>query len=102
MNEQYERYLKSDAWEEKRQIVLKRDKNMCRECGSKFNLQVHHMTYFHIFNERTYELVTLCEKCHNEIHTKHPKFKLPEEKVKIKPKKKKLTRKKPIDKPQRP
>lgn len=59
----YERYIKSDAWKDKRFKVLRRDSNICQICGKKAT-DVHHLTYAHLQSEYLFELVSLCRDCH--------------------------------------
>ena len=63
-------YLKSDAWRRKRYIVLKRDNWLCVYCGEKAT-QVHHKRYAkkNIGREPIKWLQSVCEKCHNKLHT---------------------------------
>ena len=74
MNEAYENYLKSDEWKVKRQQTLERDSFTCQVCGAKDNLRVHHKTYANVctpanvYNERPDDLITVCDKCHEDIH----------------------------------
>jgi 5-methylcytosine-specific restriction endonuclease McrA len=83
MNYVYGKLLKHPLWFKKRGEVLRRDAGRCRNCGSTSGLNVHHRQYH--FCKRTgkaklpwkYELrylITLCEKCHNNGHSK---FKIP-------------------------
>ena len=65
--ELYVEYLESDEWKERRKAVLKRDKNKCRFCGKKAT-HIHHLTYKNIFQEPLYDLVSLCNGCHQLIH----------------------------------
>jgi 5-methylcytosine-specific restriction endonuclease McrA len=45
---------------------------MCKICGDKAE-QVHHLTYAHVYDEYTFELVSLCKKCHHEkYHSDKP------------------------------
>lgn len=72
-NEEYGNYLKSDAWKQKAEERLRIDSYRCRgcgTCGTTVNpLEVHHMSYVHIGNERVYEeLITLCHGCHKLVH----------------------------------
>lgn len=68
----YNRMLETPQWSNKRLQIFKRDKHTCQLCGSKTNLQVHHLRY----NEtRTApwaypntSLITLCEACHKKVH----------------------------------
>lgn len=77
MNTEYNSLLNRPQWFEKRKIILERDNNKCRCCGTTSALQVHHRQY-HI-NKRTgsfqlpwkYDnryLITLCNKCHSRGH----------------------------------
>jgi len=66
----YYDYINSSKWQDKRQIILKRDNHICRICGNAGN-NVHHLSYAHFGNEYDFELVTLCEDCHmNKYHSK--------------------------------
>jgi len=64
-------YLKSDAWQRKRYVVLKRDNWRCVYCGNRAT-QVHHKRYakYNIGKEPIDWLVSLCDECHNKIHDK--------------------------------
>lgn len=66
----YDDFLKSGYWRRVRNIVLKRDNNCCCNCGAKTNLHIHHTTYKHHLKEleNLGDLITLCKKCHNEVH----------------------------------
>lgn len=66
----YYRFLKSKYWDIIRKIVLKRDKYRCTVCGYKYNLQIHHTTYKHLYNEHNHieDLLTVCGKYHYEFH----------------------------------
>lgn len=72
LKEQYHQHLESPLWAEKRAMILKRDEYQCRLCGSKHNLQVHHIKYSR--GKRPWEypnsvLITLCEDCHQKVHS---------------------------------
>jgi len=72
ISDKYSKYLTSKKWKEKRRLVLDRDGHKCRMCPSDKNLQAHHITYDRIFNEDLNDLITLCSKCHDEIHGNNP------------------------------
>jgi 5-methylcytosine-specific restriction endonuclease McrA len=64
-------------WQELRQIVLSRDNNTCIGCGSKDNLEVHHLqevidgkSIDAYQDEKPENLLSLCEDCHHKIHSK--------------------------------
>jgi 5-methylcytosine-specific restriction endonuclease McrA len=62
-------YLKSDAWQRKRYVVLRRDNWRCVYCGGRAT-QVHHTRYakYNIGREPIEWLVSVCEDCHDSIH----------------------------------
>lgn len=62
-------YLKSDDWQRKRYVVLKRDNWTCTYCGSRAT-QVHHKRYArkNIGREPIHWLVSVCEACHQKLH----------------------------------
>lgn len=63
-------YLKSDAWQRKRYVVLKRDNWCCVYCGAKAT-QVHHKRYskYNIGREPIKWLVSICNSCHEKQHS---------------------------------
>ena len=65
----YSKYLESDNWKKIREQVLERDNHKCTVCGDTNNLVIHHTSYDNIGNEKIEDLITVCEKCHNEIHS---------------------------------
>lgn len=53
--------------------VIKRDRN-CILCGSKQNLEAHHIFKVNEFDEAYLDLnngITLCKNCHNKYHDKY-------------------------------
>ncbi len=49
--------------------VLQRDGWRCQQCGSRTNLQVHHIQLRSQLGDDAEEnLITLCSDCHNRIH----------------------------------
>lgn len=53
------------------QICLNRDNYTCKICGSKEQLQVHHLSSYAKYPQLRYEPtngVTLCKKCHDLFH----------------------------------
>lgn len=61
-------YLKSDAWQRKRYLVLKRDNGKCVYCGA-LATQVHHKRYAkNIGKEPIDWLVSICKSCHDSKH----------------------------------
>lgn len=62
-------YLKSDAWQRKRYVVLKRDNWTCQYCGQRAT-QVHHTRYakYNIGKEPIEWLESVCRSCHESLH----------------------------------
>jgi len=66
--EYYAEYLKSDAWQRKRFVVLRRDNWTCEYCGAKAT-EVHHKRYArNIGREPIHWLASLCKQCHRNQH----------------------------------
>jgi hypothetical protein len=51
------------AFARSRKIVIKRDGNKCRKCGSSIAIEVHHILGY--TENDPINLVTLCSLCHN-------------------------------------
>lgn len=66
----YRAYLESPDWKRRRQKVLKRDQYTCQGCLTNPAVLVHHLTYEHMGNEFAFELVSMCDACHNRFHEK--------------------------------
>jgi hypothetical protein len=62
--EEYDDYIKSPEWKQKRLIILKRDKYRCVMCNKPAQ-EIHHVNY-HKFNSKGEEntCVSLCRRCH--------------------------------------
>ena len=60
-------YYKSERWKEIRQIVLKRDNNLCQSCLTEPAIQVHHTVGRYRKNEPIFSLVSVCKRCHEII-----------------------------------
>jgi len=69
MNSEYRTYLSSDAWKTVKALKLQ-DSPVCESCGWGYGLQIHHLTYDHIYNEayHLYSLAVLCRTCHEKAH----------------------------------
>ncbi|MBA3286212.1 MAG: hypothetical protein H0U27_14305 [Nitrosopumilus sp.] len=76
----YRKQLLMEPWRKKRNEILRRDGQRCRNCGTTNALQVHHRQYHvHSFTgEKRYPwdydnrfLVTLCETCHASGHKQY-------------------------------
>jgi hypothetical protein len=62
-------YLRSNDWQRKRYVVLKRDNWTCVHCGGRAT-QVHHKRYArrNIGKEPIEWLVSVCKDCHEDEH----------------------------------
>lgn len=65
---EYQAYLDTDEWRERRRAVLERDHYLCQSCLTAKATIVHHLTYAHLFNEPLFDLVSVCEDCHRMLH----------------------------------
>lgn len=67
----YYSYLKSDAWEAKKEKVFAEKGYECRarleRCGAVAT-QVHHKSYKNVGDEKISELEPVCGYCHKELH----------------------------------
>jgi len=75
---EYQDYISSFAWKEKRREVFNHYGQMCQACKlpSKI-LDVHHKSYKNFGkNEPMEDVVPLCRTCHEDIHYIHRKNKL--------------------------
>ena len=64
----YQRYLQSPEWAGRRSLVLKRADGVCEGCRLAPPTVVHHLTYDHVGRELLFELVALCDVCHQVCH----------------------------------
>lgn len=63
----YNEYLKTDDWQARRQMVLQRDGFMCKACGVARATTAHHLTYDHGVDAPLFDLIAVCEACHQRI-----------------------------------
>ena len=69
MNKQeYQEYLKSEHWKNLRGQKIRGKGAICEICGSKENINIHHMEYKNIYDIKAYQLRVLCKTCHETIH----------------------------------
>ena len=64
----YDDYLKSPEWKRRRKKIFDRANGICEGCLSRPATQVHHLSYKHVTKEFAFELVALCENCHDRYH----------------------------------
>lgn len=56
-------------YDELKLVVRHRDNHRCRSCGFRNTLTVHHIVFrSHSGPDETWNLITLCNACHNGIH----------------------------------
>jgi hypothetical protein len=65
---EYRDYLQSPRWAVLRRRVIERAGGVCEGCRSRAAVNVHHLTYSHIFHEFLWELVAVCRECHERYH----------------------------------
>lgn len=85
INATYSEMLQRAEWKAKRALILERDGHVCKNCGTRFGLQVHHKQY-HRFKPTGHKLapwcyaekylITLCDNCHHDGHQAYqvPRF----------------------------
>jgi 5-methylcytosine-specific restriction endonuclease McrA len=61
-------YIASKEWQYLRTRILQSRGGKCEVCGVKHRLQVHHLTYERLGNERDEDLKVLCWACHEREH----------------------------------
>lgn len=64
----YHEYLNSVNWRVIRNKVMARCGGICEGCADKPAAHVHHKTYDNVFDELMFQLVGLCEDCHDKLH----------------------------------
>lgn len=72
----YNQYLRSDHWKNKRKEVISKQGNKCRICGSVKELNIHHRRYYNygeslLYKEKNAFLLPLCNDCHFLWHKLH-------------------------------
>lgn len=63
----YADYLKSPIWAERRQLVLYRAGGICEACRAAPATEAHHLTYDNVGQEPLFDLVAVCQSCHQNI-----------------------------------
>ena len=90
----YKKYLNSKEWKLKKKQLFDLRGYGCEQCNFEYYLDVHHLTYKNLYNEKMEDLQILCKQCHLSKHEKH--FKKVYKIKSFKDKKRKIKRKKPI------
>lgn len=66
--EKYRAYLLSPEWGEFRKKVFAHYGRKCSKCPRTKQLDIHHLTYENIFNEKLEDVTVLCRKHHAKVH----------------------------------
>lgn len=66
MKQDYDRYIRSTEWKNKRKAFIKLKNGKCERCGCSRNLQVHHIHYRTFGKERVKDVEVLCFGCHEK------------------------------------
>ena len=66
--DRYNAYLETPEWKRRRRAVLLRDEGMCQGCRIRQATQVHHLTYERVGEEMLFDLVSICDQCHETLH----------------------------------
>lgn len=66
---EYDDYIKTPLWKDKRRRVLERDNYTCQACLKRPAQQAHHLNYrFPLGKEPLFVLISVCQACHEAIH----------------------------------
>jgi hypothetical protein len=68
---EYSSYITSSKWERRKGRYYAKHPRVCRGCGAKTNIHLHHHTYKRLGHELDEDLVPLCESCHVLVHQYH-------------------------------
>lgn len=79
LNPNYQMMLYTHEWDIRRYEIFRRDRFTCQECNCihRKELIVHHKTYIPgllPWESSDKDLITLCKRCHAEIHGKQPEI----------------------------
>ena len=70
--EENHRYIQTDKWKAKLELILKRDNYTCQSCLTKPATEVHHLSYQSYEqqpgSEKGWELISVCRDCHKREH----------------------------------
>ena len=67
--------LSRESYSELHRQVLERDGWRCQTCGRMQNLEVHHLEFrSHSGADEEQNLITLCARCHEEVHRRPRKY----------------------------
>ena len=61
----YSGYLQSPAWKQRKTEALVKAGYRCEKCGCFGRLEVNHIRYDNLGNEKPEDLIVLCDRCHD-------------------------------------
>lgn len=67
MKNYYETYMRSPEWRARRAGFIAAAGGRCQYCGSTELLQIHHLSYTNLGNEKPHDVAVLCRSCHANI-----------------------------------
>lgn len=67
----YNKYIKSKEWRDKRNELFTLKGKECEQCGSTHKINVHHISYDNLGNESLDDLQILCFQCHMSKHDEY-------------------------------
>lgn len=65
----YKLYLQSKHWKATREFIINKYDGKCELCGKEKGINIHHLTYERLGEETENDLMCLCKKCHEVLHT---------------------------------
>lgn len=68
----YQHYLTTVHWEKTRARKVAQVNYKCEKCSRTSGLEVHHLTYARLGEERLEDLQVLCPVCHRKAHEIEP------------------------------
>jgi 5-methylcytosine-specific restriction endonuclease McrA len=79
--EEYDKYLETPYWQSfRRSAFAKQRQRLGRNCrercpknGLETKLDVHHLTYERLGNEKIEDVQIVCKECHDKIHLRDQK-----------------------------
>jgi hypothetical protein len=69
--EEYQDYLNSTLWKEKRKEIFSKRGRKCEACGDISGINVHHVIYSRLRREEANDVRVLCGNCHFFLHYKY-------------------------------
>jgi 5-methylcytosine-specific restriction endonuclease McrA len=64
----YTKHINSERWERRRLRAIDEVGGACQMCGSTDRIQVHHLNYDNLGNEKPEDLLVVCRQCHRKVH----------------------------------